>query len=650
MRNQPFSPQQGSFRSTRKTMVVSTEPAETRKKPRPIIEREEITVRFCGDSGDGMQLVGMQMTNTTAMFGNDVSTFPDFPAEIRAPAGTLAGVSGYQLNFGAHKLRTAGDRVNALIAMNPAALKANIADLETGGILVVNEDAFGKNNLAKAGYAENPLDDGSLTRHQLFRIPIDKLNAEACAETGLTGRAVGRCKNFYALGLVYWLFGRSMETTLRWIQDKFGSKPAVAEANVRALRAGFYFGETAEMFPARYLVAPAKIASGRYRKVTGNEAMAMGLITAAQLANKPLFYGSYPITPASDILHELARHKNFDVRTFQAEDEIAAITSVIGASFAGALAVTGTSGPGVALKQEGIGLAVMTELPIVVVNVQRGGPSTGLPTKTEQADLHQAIWGRNGEAPVCVLAPATPGDCFNMALEAFRIAIEFMTPVMLLSDGYLANGAEPWQLPDPSKFPKLNVKHPSAAGGNGHGFLPYKRNERLVREWALPGTPGLEHRIGGLEKEDVSGEVCYDPDNHHHMVCTRRKKIDNIAETVPPLDVFGDSSGDLLVLGWGSTYGPITTAVERCRAKGMRVSSAHLRYLDPMPKNVGDVLSGFATVLIPEMNLGQLLAHIRAKYLVDAIGLNKVQGKPFMIQEIEDKIEELLNHHNGRKS
>ena len=631
-------------------MVVSTEPADTKKKPLPIIEREELTVRFAGDSGDGMQLVGMQMTNAAAMFGNDVSTFPDFPAEIRAPAGTLAGVSGYQLNFGAHKLRTAGDRVNALIAMNPAALKANIADLETGGILVVNEDAFSKNNLAKAGYAESPLDDRSLTRFQLFRIPIDKLNGEACAETGLTGKAVGRCKNFYALGLAYWLFGRSMEATERWIKDKFGGKPAVADANLRALRAGYYFGETAEMFPARYLVGPAKIAPGRYRKVTGNEAMAMGLVTAAKLANKPLFYGSYPITPASDILHELARHKNFDVRTFQAEDEIAAMTSVVGAAFAGAFAVTGTSGPGVALKQEGIGLAVMTELPMVVVNVQRGGPSTGLPTKTEQADLHQAIWGRNGEAPVCVLAPSTPGDCFTMAIEAFRIATEFMTPVIVLSDGYLANGAEPWMLPDPAKLPKFVIKHPTAEGGNGHGFMPYKRNEQLVREWAIPGTVGLEHRIGGLEKHDVTGEVCYDPENHHHMVCTRRKKIDNIAETIPPLEVYGEASGDLLVLGWGSTYGPITTAVERCQAKGLSVSSAHLRYLDPMPKNTGEVLGAFRTVLIPEMNLGQLLAHIRAAFLIDAIGLNKVQGKPFMIQEIENRIEELLNHHNGRKS
>ncbi|MEK7731437.1 MAG: 2-oxoacid:acceptor oxidoreductase subunit alpha, partial [Planctomycetota bacterium] len=505
-------------------------------------------------------------------------------------------------------------------------------------------------NLAKAGYTENPLDDRSLTRYQLFRIPIDKLNGEACAEAGLAGRAAGRCKNFYALGLAYWLFGRSMEATERWIKDKFGGKPAVVDANLRALRAGYYFGETAEMFPARYLVGPAKIAPGRYRKVTGNEAMAMGLITAARLANKPLFYGSYPITPASDILHELAKHKNYDVRTFQAEDEIAAMTSVIGAAFAGAFAVTGTSGPGLALKQEAIGLAVMTELPMVVVNVQRGGPSTGLPTKTEQADLHQAIWGRNGEAPVCVLAPATPGDCFTMALEAFRIAIEFMTPVIVLSDGYLANGAEPWMLPDPAKLPKFVIKHPTAASGNGQGFLPYQRNERLVREWALPGTIGLEHRIGGLEKRDVTGEVCYDPENHHHMICTRRKKIDNIAETIPPLEVFGEPSGDLLVLGWGSTYGPITTAVEHCRAKGISVSSAHLRYLDPMPKNTGEVLSGFRTVLIPEMNLGQLLAHIRAVFLIDAIGLNKVQGKPFMIQEIEDKIEELLNHHNGRKS
>jgi len=489
-------------------MVVSTQPAASLKKPPQVVEREELTVRFVGDSGDGMQLAGTQMTNTSAIFGNDVSTFPDFPAEIRAPAGTIAGVSGYQLNFGAHKLRTAGDRVNALIAMNPAALKANIEDLEQGGILVVNDDAFGKMNLTKAHYDHSPLDDDSLRRYQLFRVPIDRLTAEACADTGLTGRTVSRCKNFFALGLTYWLFGRSMDPTLRWIQDKFGSKPEVADANAKALRAGFYFGETAEMFPVRYLIPPAKLPAGRYRKVTGNEAMAMGLVTAAARAGKPLFYGSYPITPASDILHELARYKSFDVRTFQAEDEIAAMASVVGAAFAGAFAVTGTSGPGLALKQEAIGLGIMTELPMVIVNVQRGGPSTGLPTKTEQADLFQAVLGRNGEAPLCVLAPATPGDCFSMAIEAFRIAVEFMTPVMVLSDGYLANGAEPWMLPDVDRLPSFKVVHPTTNNSDNGHFLSYKRDAKLVRPWAIPGTPGLEHRIGGLEKRDVTGDVC----------------------------------------------------------------------------------------------------------------------------------------------
>jgi 2-oxoglutarate ferredoxin oxidoreductase subunit alpha len=628
-------------------MVVATPPELPTRKPPEVIERDELTVRFAGDSGDGMQLVGTQMTTTSAIFGNDVSTFPDFPAEIRAPAGTLAGVSGYQLNFGAHKLRTSGDRVKPLIAMNPAALKANIADLEPGGILVINEDAFTKQNFAKANIVDNPLDDPGLKHFQVFRIPIDQLNAKAVADSGLTGRAVGRCKNFFALGLTYWLFGRSMEPTLRWIQDKFGSKPTVADANSKTLRAGYYFGETAEMFPVRYLVPPAKLPAGRYRKVTGNEAMAMGLITAAQRAGKPLYYGSYPITPASDILHELARHKNFDVRTFQAEDEIAAITAVIGAAFAGAFAVTGTSGPGVALKQEGIGLAIMTELPMVIVNVQRGGPSTGLPTKTEQADLFQAVLGRNGESPLCVLAPGTPGDCFNMAIEAFRIATQYMTPVMVLSDGYLANGAEPWLMPDVNKLPTFKIDHPQQSNNNGGPFLPYQRNASLTRPWAIPWTAGLEHRIGGLEKKDVTGEVCYEPDNHHHMVLTRRKKIDNIVESIPMLSVNGDPNGKLLVLGWGSTYGPITTAVERCRAKGLSVSSAHLRYLDPMPKNTGDVLRAFDRVLVPEMNLGQLCTLVRAKYLVDAVGLNKVEGKPFMIQEIQNRIEELLN---GRKS
>lgn len=625
-------------------MVVATATQGKNLETKRVVEMEDITVRFCGDSGDGMQLAGTQMTNTSAIFGNDVSTLPDYPAEIRAPAGSLAGVSGFQLHFGARKLRTPGDSVQALIAMNPAALKTNLADLEPGGLLVVNDDAFTPGNLSKAGYANNPLDDGSLKGYQVFRVPVDKLNAEACKDTGLTGRAAARCRNFYALGLTYWLYGRSMEPTLRWIADKFGSKPAVADANVKALKAGFYFGETTEMFPARYLVAPAKIARGKYRRVSGNEATALGLITAAKLAGKPLFYGTYPITPASDILHELALHKNFDVRTFQAEDEIAGVTSAIGAAFAGAFAATGTSGPGMALKTEGIGLALMTELPLVIVNVQRGGPSTGLPTKTEQADLTQAIYGRNGEAPVCVLAAATPGDCFAMAIEAFRIAVEYMTPVILLTDGYLANGAEPWRIPSVDSLPKFNIKHPKT----GDPFQPYDRDAKLARPWAIPGTSGLEHRIGGLEKKDGSGEVCYDPNNHHHMIVTRRKKIDGIADTIPPLEVHGPPKGELLVLGWGSTYGAITTAVEHCRQKGMSVSSAHLRYLDPMPKNTGDVVRSFRRVLIPEMNLGQLLIRIRATYLVDAIGLNKVQGKPFMVREIETRIEELLL--NGKVS
>jgi len=619
-------------------MVVSTQPEQMPSRPVETVELESIIVRFAGDSGDGMQLAGTQMTNTSAIFGNDVSTLPDFPAEIRAPAGSLAGVSGFQLHFGARKLRTPGDRVNALIAMNPAALKTNLDDLEPGGILVVNEDAFKKAGMAKAGYSENPLYDGSLDRYKLYRVPIDTLNAEACKDTGLSGRAAGRCKNFFALGLTYWLYGRSLEPTLRWIEQKFGTKPAVADANVRTLKAGYYFGETAELFPVRYLVAPAKIEKGNYRRVSGNEVLALGLVTAARLAKKTLFYGSYPITPASEILHELSRHKNFDVRTFQAEDEIAAVVSAIGASFAGAFACTGTSGPGLALKGEGIGLAVMVELPLVIIDVQRGGPSTGLPTKTEQADLHQAIYGRNSDTPVCVIAPATPADCFNMAIEAFRLAVEFMTPVILLSDGYLANGAEPWRIPEIDSLPKFGIKHPAA----GNGYLPYKRDEKLAREWALPGTLGLEHRIGGLEKRDVSGEVCYEPENHEHMIRLRRRKIDNIANYIPELEVFGDESGELLVVGWGSTYGAITAAVERCRDRGLDVSSAHLRYLDPMPRNTAEVLRRFNRVLIPEMNLGQLRSRLASQYLVDAIGLNKVQGKPFMIDEIQSRIVELL--------
>ncbi|MFQ5591681.1 MAG: 2-oxoacid:acceptor oxidoreductase subunit alpha, partial [Phycisphaerae bacterium] len=596
-------------------MVVSTQPQEADRRPVEVIELEEITVRFCGDSGDGMQLTGTQMTNTSAIFGNDVSTFPDYPAEIRAPVGTLAGVSGFQVCFGAHKLRTPGDRVNTLVAMNPAALKANIDDLEHGGILIVNTDAFAKSNLEKAGYDTNPLDSEEMNRFRVFRIPMDRLNAEACADTGLTGRAVGRCKNFFALGLVYWLFGRPMEPTLRWIGEKFAASASIADANTKALKAGYYLGETTELFPSRYVVAPAKIEPGKYRKVSGNEAIALGLVTAAHRAGKTLFYGSYPITPASDILHELARYKNFDVRTFQAEDEIAAMASVIGASYAGAFAATGTSGPGLALKGEAMGLAVMVELPMVIINVQRGGPSTGLPTKTEQADLNQALAGRHGEAPLCVLAAATPADCFDIVIEAFRIATEFMTPVIVLSDGYLGNGAGPWRIPDVDSLPAFKIKHPQ--GGNN--FQPYLRDERLVRQWALPGTSGLEHRIGGLEKRDITGEVCYDPENHEHMIRTRAAKVARIADTIPPLEISGDDSGELLVVGWGSTYGAVATAVERARKRGLDVSHAHLRYLHPMPSNTGDVLKRFRRVLIPEMNLGQLRGRLRQEFLVDGI-------------------------------
>lgn len=620
--------------------MPATSPAtQAGDHPQKVLEQSNIVIRLCGDSGDGMQLAGTQLTNTSAAFGNDVSTLPDFPAEIRAPAGSVFGVSGFQLNFGSHELLTPGDMVNALIAMNPAALKTNLRDLEEGGILIVNEDAFTKQNLDKAGYESNPLEDGSCDNYRLYKVPVEKLNKEACEGTGLTGRAVGRCKNFFALGIVYWLYDRPLDPTLRWIDSKFGKLPSVAKANTNVLKAGYYFAETAELFQTRYVVPKATLPPGTYRKVTGNQALALGLISAAKLADKPLFYGSYPITPASDILHDLSRYKNYDVRTFQAEDEIAAVTSVIGAAFAGAMAVTGTSGPGVALKSEALGLAIMTELPMVVVNVQRGGPSTGLPTKTEQADLNQAILGRNGEAPLCVLAASTPADCFHLAIEAFRIATAFMTPVILLTDGYLANGAESWRIPSISSLPKIPIKHPAA---NGASFEPYSRNDKLARPWALPGTKGLQHRIGGLEKKNITGDVCYEPENHQLMCELRRDKIARIADHIPPLDIQGDQDGgDLLVLGWGSTSGVITSAVDHCRQQGIDVSAAHLRYLDPMPKNTEDVLRKFKKVVIPEMNLGQLVHRIRSTYLIDALGFNKIQGRPFTVSELISKITEL---------
>ncbi|UCE60267.1 MAG: 2-oxoacid:acceptor oxidoreductase subunit alpha, partial [Phycisphaerales bacterium] len=620
-------------------MVASPELKRPDEGSVPIIELEQIVVRFCGDSGEGMQLAGAQMTNTSAIFGNEVSTLPDFPAEIRAPAGTLAGVSSFQLNFGARKLRTPGDRANALIVMNPAALKVNIDDLEPGGAVIANIDAFTEKNLTKAGYRENPLEGRELERFRVFTVPIDKLTTKACADTGLTKPQIARCKNFFALGLVYWLYGRPMEPTQRWIEEKFAAKPDLAHANVKAMKAGYFYGDTAEIFPARFAVPPAKIAPGRYRKISGNEAIALGLIAASRRASKTLFYGSYPITPASDILHELAKHKNFDVRTFQAEDEIAAVTSAIGAAFAGAFAVTGTSGPGMSLKSEALGLAMMTELPLVVINVQRAGPSTGMPTKTEQADLMQALHGRSGEAPICVLAPATPADCFGMALEAFRIATEFMTPVIVLTDGYLGNSAAPWRIPDVDSLPAFNIEHPT----EGDQFLPYKRDKRLVRQWALPGTPGLEHRIGGLEKEDIVGRVDYGPENHERMVWMREQKVAGIAETIPAFDVLGEDRGPLLVVGWGSTYGAITTAVERCREDGVAVSSIHLRYLKPTHKDLGDVLKRFERILVPELNLGQLVHCLRDRYLVDAEGFSKVRGAPFLISEIESKIREMAN-------
>ncbi len=603
-------------------------------------ELDRVTIRFAGDSGDGMQLTGTQFTRTAAVFGNDISTFPDYPAEIRAPAGSLPGVSGFQISFSASDIHTPGDAPDVLVAMNPAALKANIVDLPAGGAIIVNSDAFTKANLNKAAYEENPLVDGSLKAFNVFQVPISSLNAAALDGLGMTSKQVDLTKNFFALGLMFWLYERSMQPTLEWIEQKFGARPVIAEANSRALRAGYAFGETTEMFHTTYRVPKAKLDPGVYRNITGNEATGLGFLAASELAGRSLFYGSYPITPASDILHQLSAYKNFGVRTFQAEDEIAAMGATIGAAYGGALALTGTSGPGLALKTEAIGLAVMTELPMVIVDVQRAGPSTGLPTKVEQADLLQAMYGRNGESPLPVVAPATPGECFTMAIEASRIALKYMTPVMYLSDSFVANGAEPWRIPSLDALPSLAV--PEVTKGDGP-FLPYGRDpETLARPWALPGTPGLEHRIGGLEKSDGLGNVSYDPDNHHLMVTLRARKIAGIAADIPPLETFGQDTGDLLILGWGSTYGALRSATERLLAAGHRVAHAHLRYLNPFPANTSDVLGRYRRVLIPEVNLGQLALMIRAAYLVDAIGYGRVRGKPFRIAEIVDEAERIL--------
>ncbi len=617
--------------------VIEMPPREAQIKTE---ELEAVTIRFAGDSGDGMQLTGAQFTNTAAVFGNDISTLPDFPAEIRAPQGSLPGVSGFQLNFSSHDVRTPGDTPQVLVAMNPAALKVNIADLETGGTLIVNTDEFTEANLKKAAYTSNPLEDDSLSAYRVHKLPITSLNLEALKTTvQLTRKDMDRCKNFFALGVLYWLYDRSLEATETWVESKFSAKPEVMKANLIALRTGFNYADTTEVFTTHYTVKKADLPSGTYRRITGNEATAIGFIAASELSGLPIFYGSYPITPASDILHELSRRKNFGVKTFQAEDEIAAVCAAIGASFTGHIGLTGTSGPGVALKQEAVGLAVMTELPLVIINVQRGGPSTGLPTKTEQADLLQAIYGRNGECPVIVIAPSTPADCFNMAIEAVRLAFQFMSPVFFLSDGYLANGAEPWALPNVADLPEIKVKFET----NPEGFLPYTRDEKtLARPFAIPGTPGLEHRIGGIEKQHETGNVSYDPDNHEFMVKMRQAKVDRAAQFIPDLEIFGEASGKVLVLGWGSTYGAITSAVERLQRQGKSVSSAHLKYLNPFPKNTAEVLKGFEHVIIPEMNLGQLAMLIRSRFLVDAVTLSKVKGRPFQIREIMAKVEEYL--------
>ncbi|MHB2017387.1 MAG: 2-oxoacid:acceptor oxidoreductase subunit alpha [Candidatus Xenobia bacterium] len=604
----------------------------------PVEHLESVVVRICGDSGDGIQVTGDQFTSSTAIAGNDLATLPDFPAEIRAPAGTLAGVSGFQIMFSSHQVQTPGDRPDVLVAFNPAALKANIKDLRDNGILIVNEGEFGDRDLQKAGYASNPLEDSSLEKYQLFKIDISKLTRNSLEGSPLSSKEVGRCKNFFALGLLFWLFSRPMDTTRNWIKSKFAKRPDIVEANLKAMDAGFNFGDTTEIFHSHYMVDKATIPPGRYRSVSGNMALAIGLIAASKLSGLRLFLGSYPITPASDILHELSRYKHFGVQTFQAEDEIAAIGSAIGASFGGSLAVTSTSGPGMCLKAEAIGLAVVTELPLLICDIQRGGPSTGLPTKTEQADLLQSYFGRNGECPVPIVAASSPSDCFDTAIEAARIAVTYMTPVIFLSDGYLANGAEPWKIPSVESLPKIHVKFRE----NAEGFHPYERDERLARSWAVPGTPGLEHRIGGLEKEDVTGNVSYDPANHEKMIKLRAAKVAGIAREIPPAMPNGPTKGQVLVIGWGSTFGAINTAVRDMQAKGHSVAHLHLRHLNPFPANLADVMRCYDRVLVPEMNLGQLVKLLRAEFLVDARGLNKIQGKPFRVEEITAGIQALL--------
>ncbi len=602
-----------------------------------------VAIRFAGDSGDGMQVAGTRFTEASAIFGNDLATFPNFPAEIRAPAGTLPGVSSFQVQIADRDILTAGDNPDVLVAMNPAALKANLADLAPAGTLIVNSDAFEERNLAKAGYDANPLTDGSLDAYRLLEVPMEALTKEAVKDTGLKGRGVLRSKNFFALGLMAWMFDRPHEPTLKWIDDKFGKDEAVRSGNELAFKAGYNLGETTEMFRNTFEVKPATLPPGTYTTVTGNQALAWGLVAAAQAAKLPLFYGSYPITPASDILHELAKHRNFGVRTFQAEDEIAAVGAALGASFVGHLGVTGTSGPGLALKSETISLALMLELPLLIVNVQRGGPSTGLPTKTEQSDLLMVMYGRHGESPLPIVSISTPADAFETTIEAVRIATKYMTPVILMSDGYIATSAEPWLLPDVSQLPDISVSFATETNGEDGEFLPYLRDpDTLARPWAIPGTAGLEHRLGGLEKEDKTGDVSYNPLNHEKMTILREEKVAGIANDIPEIEIDPDADADLLVLGWGSSYGPITSGIRRVRARGLKVAQLHLRYINPFQRNLEEVLRRYPKVLIPELNRGQLWRLIRSEYLVDATPYSKVQGQPFKAVEIETKIMEML--------
>ena len=610
------------------------------KKKGERLEVDRVVIRFAGDSGDGMQLTGDRFTSVSASFGNDLATMPDFPAEIRAPAGTIAGVSAFQIHFSDHDILTPGDQPGVLVAMNPAALKANLKDLTRGGLLIVNSDAFEDRALDKVGYSSNPLTDGSLEGYQVVQIPMTSMTVEAVKDSGVSKKEAERSKNMLALGVISWMYSRPLEPTVAWLEKKFAKKPQIAQANVAALKAGHAFGETAEL--VAYEVRPATLAPGRYRRITGNQAIAFGLIAASVHAKLPLFLGSYPITPASDILHELSRHKNFGVRTVQAEDEIAAISMAIGASFGGHIGVTTTSGPGLDLKSEALGLALSLELPLIVIDIQRGGPSTGLPTKTEQSDLLHAMYGRHGEAPLPIVAAYSPPSCFWAAIESARIALKYMTPVILLSDGYLANGAEPWRIPAVEKLPDISVAFASQPNA-GEDFWPYLRDDTtLARPWAIPGTPGLEHRVGGLEKADGTGNISYDPDNHHLMTLLRQAKIKAIEEDIEPLEWDGDDGAKVLILGWGSTYGAIGAACRRLRARGKKIARAHLKHLNPMPKNTGDVLGRFETVVIPEMNMGQLSRLIRAEFLIDTISINQVKGLPFRAGDLEQRLLELI--------